>query len=175
MFNTTFKTISVTTFVAEIGVPREIHRPVASHWHTLSQWHIFTSTNNTTTILFPTQLWELLYTYHVIKQCTEKETTSISNFLLTIKLNYLHHLKIMIQCLLRETFWWVVIWIFCNLCLGWVNLYVIIPVHGIGSKKPQEGSQPKHKLQKIHITTHQNVSLQLQYLLLRIMCLFSEK
>ena len=53
-------------------------------------WHIFT--NNTTTILFPTQLWELLllYTYHVIKQCTEKETTSLSNFLLTIKLNYLH-------------------------------------------------------------------------------------
>jgi hypothetical protein len=40
-------------------------------------WHIFTSTNNTTTILFPTQLWELLYTYHVIKQCTEKETTSL--------------------------------------------------------------------------------------------------
>ena len=29
--NTTFKNISVTTFVAEIGVPREIHRPVASH------------------------------------------------------------------------------------------------------------------------------------------------
>jgi hypothetical protein len=26
-------------------------------------WHIFTSTNNTTTILFPTQLWELLYTF----------------------------------------------------------------------------------------------------------------
>ena len=40
-------------------------------------WHIFTSTNNTTTILFPTQLWELLYTYHVIKQCTEKETTKL--------------------------------------------------------------------------------------------------
>ena len=36
MFNTTFKNISVTTFVAEIGVPREIHRPVASHWQTLS-------------------------------------------------------------------------------------------------------------------------------------------
>jgi hypothetical protein len=53
-------------------------------------WHIFTSTNNTKTILFPTQLWELLHTYHVIKQCTEKETTSLSNFLLTIKLNYLH-------------------------------------------------------------------------------------
>jgi hypothetical protein len=35
--NTTFKNISVTTFVAEIGVPREIHRPVASHWQTLSQ------------------------------------------------------------------------------------------------------------------------------------------
>jgi hypothetical protein len=48
-------------------------------------WHIFTSTNNTATILFPTQLWELLYTYHVIKQCTEKETTWLSNFLLTIK------------------------------------------------------------------------------------------
>jgi hypothetical protein len=44
-------------------------------------WHIFTSTNNTTTILFATQLWELLYTYHVIKQCTEKETTSISFFI----------------------------------------------------------------------------------------------
>ena len=65
-------------------------------------WHIFTSTNNTTTILFPTQLWELLYTYHVIKQCTEKETTSLSIFfLLTIKLNYLHDLKIMLQCLLH--------------------------------------------------------------------------
>ena len=31
VFNTTFKNISVATFVAEIGVPREIHRPVASH------------------------------------------------------------------------------------------------------------------------------------------------
>ena len=59
-------------------------------------WHI--CTNNTTTILFPTQLWELLllYTYHVIKQCIEKETTSLS-----IKLNYLHDLKIMFQCLLH--------------------------------------------------------------------------
>jgi hypothetical protein len=56
-------------------------------------WHIFTSTNNTTTTLFLTQLWELLYTYHVIKQCTFK-------FLLTIKLNYLYDLKIMFQCLL---------------------------------------------------------------------------
>ena len=69
-------------------------------------WHIFTSTNNTTTILFPTQLWELLYMYiynmyHVIKQCTEKETTSLSNFLLTFKLKYLHDLKIMFQCLLH--------------------------------------------------------------------------
>jgi hypothetical protein len=41
-------------------------------------WYIFTSTNNTTTILFPTQWWELLYTYHVIKQFTEKETTDLS-------------------------------------------------------------------------------------------------
>ena len=64
-------------------------------------WYIFTSTNNTTTVLFPTELWELLYTYHVIKQCTEKETTSFSNLLLTIKLNYLHDLKIMFQCLLH--------------------------------------------------------------------------
>ena len=64
-------------------------------------WHIFTCTNNTTAILFPTQLWELLYTYHVIKQCTEKETTALSNLLLTIKLNYLHDLKIMFQCLLH--------------------------------------------------------------------------
>jgi hypothetical protein len=57
-----------------------------------------------TTILFPTQLWELLYTYHVIKQCTEKETTSLSNLLLTIKLNYLHDLKIVFQCLLDPSF-----------------------------------------------------------------------
>ena len=65
-------------------------------------WHIFTSTNNTTTILFPTQLWELLYTYHVIKQCTEKRNNFTFNFfLLTIKLNYLHDLKIMFQCLLH--------------------------------------------------------------------------
>ena len=64
-------------------------------------WHIFTSTNNTTKLLFPTQFWELLYTYHVIKQCIEKETTSLSNFLLTIKSNYLHDLKIMFQCLLH--------------------------------------------------------------------------
>jgi hypothetical protein len=48
-----------------------------------------------------TQVWELLYTYHVIKQCTEKETTSLSNFLLTIKLNDFHDLKIMLQCLLH--------------------------------------------------------------------------
>jgi hypothetical protein len=51
------------------------------------KWHIFTSTNNTTIILFPTQLWEVLYTYHVIKQCTEKETTSLLICLLTIKLS----------------------------------------------------------------------------------------
>ena len=50
---------------------------------------------------FPTQLWELLYTYHVIKQCTDKETTSLSTFLLTIKLSYPHDLKIMLQCLLH--------------------------------------------------------------------------
>jgi hypothetical protein len=60
-------------------------------------WHILTRTNNNTTILFPTQLWELLCTYHVIKQCTEKETTSLSNFLLTFKLNCLRDLKIMCQ------------------------------------------------------------------------------
>jgi hypothetical protein len=46
---------------------------------------------HTTTILFPTQLWELLYTYHVIKQCTEKETTSLSFFLLTIKHAFITH------------------------------------------------------------------------------------
>ena len=63
--------------------------------------HIFTSTNNTTIILFRTQFWELLYTYHVIKQCTEKEATSHWNVLSTIKLNYLHDLKIMLQCLLH--------------------------------------------------------------------------
>jgi hypothetical protein len=46
------------------------------------RWHIFTSTNNTTTIVFPTQLLELLYTYRVIKHWTEKETTSLSNFVI---------------------------------------------------------------------------------------------
>jgi hypothetical protein len=30
-FHITFKNISVTTCVTEIGVPREFHRPVASH------------------------------------------------------------------------------------------------------------------------------------------------
>jgi hypothetical protein len=64
-------------------------------------WLIFTSTNNTITIVFPSQIWELLCTYHVIKHCTEKETTSLSNLLLTIKLNYVHDLKIMFQCLLH--------------------------------------------------------------------------
>jgi hypothetical protein len=101
VFNTTFKNISVTTFLAEIGVLREIHRPIASHWQTSSHTVLSSTTNNTTTIVFPTQLWELLCTYHVIKQCTDKETTSLSTFLLTIKLSYPHDLKIMLQCLLH--------------------------------------------------------------------------
>ena len=73
---------------------------VHSITHLWVMWHIITSTNNTTAILFPTQLWELLYMYHVITQCTETETTSLSILLLTFKLNYLHDLKIMFQCLL---------------------------------------------------------------------------
>jgi hypothetical protein len=36
-----------------------------------------------------------------MSQYTEKETTSLLIFLLTIKLNYLHDLKIMLQCLLH--------------------------------------------------------------------------
>ena len=67
-------------------------------------WHIFTSANNTTTILLPTQLWELLYTYHVIKQCTEKEKNCTFKFFINkyyIILNYLHDLKIMFQCLMH--------------------------------------------------------------------------
>jgi hypothetical protein len=47
------------------------------------------------------KLFKLFLTYHVIKQCTEKETTSLSIFLLTIKLNYIHDLKIVFQCLLH--------------------------------------------------------------------------
>jgi hypothetical protein len=53
VFNTTFKNIAVTTFVAEIGIPREIHRSVVGHWQTLSHnvlsstpssnWNIFES------------------------------------------------------------------------------------------------------------------------------------
>jgi hypothetical protein len=56
----------------------------------VTMWHIFTGTINTTTILFPTQLWELLYTYHVIKQCTEKETTSLSDKLYHIMFYRVH-------------------------------------------------------------------------------------
>jgi hypothetical protein len=41
VFNTTFNTILVISWlsallVGETGVPGENHRPVASHWHTLS-------------------------------------------------------------------------------------------------------------------------------------------
>jgi hypothetical protein len=64
-------------------------------------WHIFTSINNTTTILFPTQLWELLYTYHVLNNVLKKKQLHIHFFLLTIKLKYLHDLKVMFQCLLH--------------------------------------------------------------------------
>jgi hypothetical protein len=60
------------------GVQTHVHN-IKHLW--VIMWHIFTSTNNTTTILFPTQLWEQLYTYHVIKQCTEKETTSLSDLM----------------------------------------------------------------------------------------------
>jgi hypothetical protein len=41
VFNTTFQNISFITFVAEIGVPREIHRRVPSHWQTLSRLFYF--------------------------------------------------------------------------------------------------------------------------------------
>jgi hypothetical protein len=76
----------------------------------------------TTTILFPTQLWGLLYTYHVIhKQSTEKETTSFSIFLLTIKLNYLHDLNIMFQCLLHLN-WILELFVLCCLCV----LHVVV-------------------------------------------------
>ena len=109
-------------------------------------WHIFTSTNNTTTILFPTQLWELLYTYHVIKQCTEKETASLSNLLLT--------------CYLPSC--------------GFYGPYTMyrnnyIEIH---STKAQVAKLSNHHPSKY---LNQNVSPQLQYLLFRIMCLFSEK
>ena len=50
-------------------------------------WHIFASTNNATTILFPTQLWNC-YT-HIM---------SLNNIL---KKKQLHDLKIMLQCLLH--------------------------------------------------------------------------
>jgi len=41
VFNATFNNISALSWwsvllVEEIGVPRKKHRPVASHWHTLS-------------------------------------------------------------------------------------------------------------------------------------------
>jgi hypothetical protein len=78
-------------------------------------WHFFTST---TIILFPTQLWELLCTYHVIKQCTEKETTSLSILLLTIKLNHLHDFNIMLQCLLHLNIYMWYGWILIS-CLNW--------------------------------------------------------
>ena len=43
-----------------------------------------------------------------------------------------------------ETFWWVVLWNFCNLCLGWVDLYVIIPVHSVGSIKTRGTTWQSH-------------------------------
>ena len=39
VFNATFNSISIL-LVEETGVPGENHRPVASHWRTLSQWFI---------------------------------------------------------------------------------------------------------------------------------------
>jgi hypothetical protein len=69
-------------------------------------WHIFTSTNNTTTILFPTQLWERLCTYHVIKQCTEKETTLhklCATFSASVRINYRLPIKVDYRiCTLRH-------------------------------------------------------------------------
>jgi hypothetical protein len=80
VFNTTFKKFSVTIFLAEIGVYREIQRVYLAmngvpHNYGNCYTHIM-SLNN------------------VLK----KETTLLSNCLLTIKLNYLHDLKIMFQC-----------------------------------------------------------------------------
>ena len=66
--------------------------------------------------MFPTQLWELLYTYHVIKQCTEKENNFTFNFF--IKLNYLHDCKFCfsVYCILICTcrYGWILI-----SCLNW--------------------------------------------------------
>jgi hypothetical protein len=47
----------------------------------------------------------------------------------------------------------------CNLCLGWVDLYVIIPVHGIGSIKTTRGQMTcycprKMLLPRRQITRH---------------------
>ena len=44
---------------------------------------------------------------------------------------------------------------FCNLCLGWVNLYVIIPVHGIGSIKTTRGQKTCYWLGKIVLPRRQ--------------------
>ena len=79
-------------------------------------WHIFTSTNNATTILFPTQLCELLYTYHVIKQCTEKETNFTFKFVINNYIKLISKLCFSVYCILICTcrYGWIL-----NSCLNW--------------------------------------------------------
>jgi hypothetical protein len=64
-------------------------------------WHIFTSTNDTTTNCFPHNSGNC-YTHTMsLNNVLKKKQLHFQYFLLTIKLNYLHDLKIMLQCLLH--------------------------------------------------------------------------
>jgi hypothetical protein len=91
--------------VAEIRIPREIHRPVASHWQTLS--HIVLSSTPRHEILqqycFPLNYWNC-YTHIVsLNIVLKKKQLHFQILLLTIKLNYLQ--MCFMLCTTYTNFW----------------------------------------------------------------------
>ena len=90
----------------------------------------------------------------------KKKQLHFQFFLLTMKLNYLHDLKIMLTCYLPSC--------------GFYEPYTMdrnnyIEIH------PTQAQVAKNSYHHPSKYLNQNVSPQLQYLLFRIMCLFSDK